>query len=477
MTPDMPTPPAELGRLSSLWRITPQWQIYEIEGQEPRNLAWAFLPGPLRPDGMAIPAAGIPAKASDAYRALSTGMAGACTRRPGGTDAIRSGDGILWTVSPRPLATLDQMPPMEPLALLATARDAARELAAMHRRQVLHLDVHPEMIEMTESGASPIGCGIDIRSTASFRPDNRELARIGFAAPELWDTSRRALLGPWTDLYGLAATLFRTIVGEAPPDFRDRLADLRGASAAMADILRGRIDLPNGRGERLIAAIVDGLEPDIAKRGSDLEAWADRLTLDPGAAPRSEPPGYVSDEKDPGPIDRGGEPWPTYTPRWRRLTLSIIAAGLLVMAAAAAAIVWVRWGTEPVPTFELTNNEVVLENAAIETPVPQRKAKPTPAPTPTPKVANAPSVEGRWRHATDPRCEVARNVAVEGGTLVVRVEGMAPFRAEIIDRDRETGTVVGREGGKIYRYEPSRDGASLVMRSENGPSETWSKCN
>jgi serine/threonine protein kinase len=54
--------------------------------------------------------------------------------------------------------------------------------------------------------------GRSVASTAIYTP--------GFAAPEQFTSAKQ---GPWTDIYGLSATLYNAIVGKKPPSAFDRM--------------------------------------------------------------------------------------------------------------------------------------------------------------------------------------------------------------------------------------------------------------
>ena len=89
--------------------------------------------------------------------------------------------------------------------------------------------------------------------TAVFTP--------GYAAVEQFTSATQ---GPWTDIYGLAATLHHAIAGQAPPNSIDRMLD--DAYVALAGTRR---DYPPG----LLAGIDAGLAVRSADRPQSIAAW------------------------------------------------------------------------------------------------------------------------------------------------------------------------------------------------------------
>ena len=97
-----------------------------------------------------------------------------------------------------------------------------RTLDTVHKNGLLHRDISPDNLFLCESGAVRI---LDFGlAQYDLAPDNSEsfsvLFKPGFAPPEQYE--RHLLAGPWTDVFGAAATLYKMITGIAPPDVPQR---------------------------------------------------------------------------------------------------------------------------------------------------------------------------------------------------------------------------------------------------------------
>src|SRR5436305_4286612 len=95
-------------------------------------------------------------------------------------------------------------------------------LAAVHRSGLLHRDLKPDNVVITDDGRTVL---VDFGAARQFVPDASstmtQLVTPGYAPLEQYST--RSSFGPATDIYGLAATAYRMLAGQAPPAATDRV--------------------------------------------------------------------------------------------------------------------------------------------------------------------------------------------------------------------------------------------------------------
>ena len=110
-------------------------------------------------------------------------------------------------------------------------------LSEVHAGGVLHRDIKPQNIYITSSG-TPIllDFGSARHTLEAVSQGFTLLITPGFAPIEQYD--RQGKQGPWTDVYGCAATLYFMLTGSVPPDAVSRMGadpieptlDIRGVS-------------------------------------------------------------------------------------------------------------------------------------------------------------------------------------------------------------------------------------------------------
>lgn len=112
------------------------------------------------------------------------------------------------------------MPHDEAMDMIAPVLDG---LAAVHERGILHRDIKPQNVYLTDSGGTVL---LDFGAARiAFGEESQSLSAVltpGYAPFEQY--SRRGHQGPWTDVYATAAMMYRMVTGDKPPEATDRLA-------------------------------------------------------------------------------------------------------------------------------------------------------------------------------------------------------------------------------------------------------------
>lgn len=102
--------------------------------------------------------------------------------------------------------------------------DVSRILEEMHKLGIVHRDISLDNIHICPDGSVKI---YDLGSARFFKGDTtQELSIVikpGFAPPEQYRS--QAKQGSWTDVYALAATLYRVITGTMPIESTERLSN------------------------------------------------------------------------------------------------------------------------------------------------------------------------------------------------------------------------------------------------------------
>lgn len=95
-------------------------------------------------------------------------------------------------------------------------------LEKAHEHHVLHHDIYPENIIVGRDG---LGTLVDFTATRFELAQKwnmlSSLSRPGYSPPEFY--SEAPHVGPWSDIYSLAATMFFALTGQAPTAAADRL--------------------------------------------------------------------------------------------------------------------------------------------------------------------------------------------------------------------------------------------------------------
>jgi serine/threonine protein kinase len=138
------------------------------------------------------------------------------------------------------------------LAIVLPIFDGLREI---HARGILHRDIKPQNIYITTQGRPILlDFGAARQTVEALSQGFSLLITPGFAPIEQYD--RQGRQGPWTDVYGCAATLYYMLTGHAPPDAVSRMtkdsfrpaAELQNGSPGLGQALeKGLALLPENR--------------------------------------------------------------------------------------------------------------------------------------------------------------------------------------------------------------------------------------
>lgn len=168
----------------------------------------------------------------------------------------------------------------------AIVRPLMAALDEIHRHNLMHRDIAPDNIIMRDDGTPVL---IDFGAAReAVRGQSKVISAIvkhGYSPPEQY-SSRPELQGPWTDIYALAATLYRLVTGRMPAESPDRM--LKDELRPVAELARGHYR------PSFLDAIDWGLRLRIEDRPQTIDEWRRRVLREealkaPMQAPRDMP--------------------------------------------------------------------------------------------------------------------------------------------------------------------------------------------
>jgi hypothetical protein len=217
--------------------------------------------------------------------------------------------------------------PLDVAEAVTVAAGAGRALGVVHAAGMLHRDVSPSNIVLV--GGRPVLVDFGLARDVLHGRTSEVFTRMvtpGFAPPEQYD-GEADRVGPPTDVYGLAATLYHALAGRLPASAVQRAAGVR-----LEPLRRLRPDAPRV----LVDGIHDGLELEPAHRPPTMADFVARLGLPAPVTIAPVPARTLAPPPPPAP-----EPVPEPAPAKRRWPAVVPVLGVV------AAVGWVL----PLPAF------------------------------------------------------------------------------------------------------------------------------
>lgn len=156
-------------------------------------------------------------------------------------------------------------------------------LKTLHSAGIYHLGICPQNLLFGADGKLRLQ-GFSITEARKVSTDLRPNLIPGYSAPEQYDFGQET--GEWSDVYGLAATLFRTLTGNPPPEGSKRAKDSNDLLVP-ANIAK---ELP----DYVAAALFNALQVSPDNRTRNMEKLRDSLSTGPAVS------SILDDEKEKG---------------------------------------------------------------------------------------------------------------------------------------------------------------------------------
>jgi flagellar basal body-associated protein FliL len=160
-------------------------------------------------------------------------------------------------------------------------------LISMHSAGICHYGLCPSHLIIAADGRLHMR-GFSMVEARSVGTDLKPRLIGGYSAPEQY--SGEGEIGAWTDVYGLAATIFRTLTGNPPPDAPARVRD-GGDLLVPADVAE---KLP----DHVAVALFNALQVNPANRTRSMKDFRDKLAEAPAISAMRDTGAEV---KDPAP--------------------------------------------------------------------------------------------------------------------------------------------------------------------------------
>ena len=219
---------------------------------------------------------------------------------------------------------LKRVPEPDEAMLLTILLPLLDGLHAVHEAGFLHRDIKPSNLFIRDTGQPVLlDFGSARVATGATTRTMTSILTPGYAPLEQY--SKDGNQGPWTDIYSLAAVLYRAVTGDNPPDVVTRLKD--------DPVMDRLVGLRNRFSNVFLHGINRGLEVDEKKRPQSVNEWRALFTGEAFVAPNVAPESGTASEQATKRIESLTLA-PTVVPGWRRMSmgqLTTFAAGALAL--------------------------------------------------------------------------------------------------------------------------------------------------
>jgi serine/threonine protein kinase len=194
------------------------------------------------------------------------------------------------------------LPEKEVVNYITQAADA---LGAVHEAKVLHRDIKPDNLMVTQDGRIVL---VDFGTARAFASGKaKHMTRLltpGYAPPEQW--LQEARFGPFTDLYALGGTCYHLLTGQLPVQATDRLAGVElqsphrvnhEVSQTVSDAVMWALEMKADQRPQSVEEFIKALTGDIATpRAADETKDTTRTHGDHNANPYADRIAQLADE-------------------------------------------------------------------------------------------------------------------------------------------------------------------------------------
>ncbi|MBR6377360.1 MAG: PASTA domain-containing protein, partial [Oscillospiraceae bacterium] len=158
-------------------------------------------------------------------------------------------------------------------------RPVMHSLEVVHREGLLHRDIAPDNLFLTSDGqVKLIDFGASRYATTTHSRSLTVIIKPGFSPEEQYRS--RGDQGPHTDVYALAATLYKMVTGKTPPDAMERRAMVE---TKRRDLLVPPHKYSKGISTNREIAILNAMNVQIEDRTPDIPSFLEELDANPPA--------------------------------------------------------------------------------------------------------------------------------------------------------------------------------------------------